>query len=399
MSENTQTKKALTGLFGGMDVESRFGLMRMAVAIAIGLGTAILLIIIGARDPIDSLKYFFLGPLQILNPNVAKGIGWNYFDQWIQFMIPLLFTGTAVCIMFSANKFNLGLEGAIMCGGLACAWVCCLLDGDIQAPNASPVLCAVCGLGISIVAGALITTIPALLEKKWGASIMVTSLMLNYISLYISRYCLFSTTLRDTRTSKYSWQWTEDVVLTFRKFMGTRFTMRLGLFIGILVVLVGWAFLFKTKWGFKIRQLGQNPSFAKYVGVGIISTGVIVQIIGGAIGGLCGATVILGNYNYYYGVELTGYGWDGVTMAIFAGNNPKRLIPAAAFIAYIRAGASIMATQPGGPINELTKIVEGVIVLFLLAERFLAKTHRKMIVEEAKKKQALKLETGKEAAE
>ena len=70
-----------------MDVEARFGLMRMAVAIAIGLGTAVVLIIIGAKNPLESLKYFFLGPLQIFNPNVAKGIGWNYFDQWIQFMI------------------------------------------------------------------------------------------------------------------------------------------------------------------------------------------------------------------------------------------------------------------------------------------------------------------------
>ncbi|MBQ6367649.1 MAG: ABC transporter permease [Erysipelotrichaceae bacterium] len=399
MSEKKETKNVFEKLFGGMDVEARFGLMRMAVAILIGLGTAIILILIGAKNPLESLKYFFLGPLQIFNPNVAKGIGWNYFDQWIQSAIPLLFTGTAICIMFSANKFNLGLEGAIMMGGLSCGWVCCLLDGDIQAANANPVACAILGLLVSMAAGALITSIPALLEKKWGASIMVTSLMLNYIALYISRYCLFSTNLRDTKTSKYSWQWTENVVLTFRKFMGTRFTLRLGFFIGLAIVVIGWAFLFKTKWGFKIRQLGQNPSFAKYVGVGIVGTGILVQIIGGAIGGLCGATVILGNYNYYYGVELTGYGWDGVTMGIFAGNNPKKVLPAALFIAYIRAGASIMATQPGGPINELTKIVEGVIVLFLLAEKFLAKTHRKMIVEEAKKKQALKAEAAKEVTE
>ena len=392
-------KKVKKGLFRNMDVEARFGLMRMAVAIAIGLGLAVVLILIGASDPAESLKYFFLGPLQIFNPGVPKGVGWNYFDFWIQNIIPLLFTGSAVCIMFSANKFNLGLEGAIMCGGLACGWVCCLLDGNIQEPNASPILCAVIGLLVSIVAGALITTIPALLEKKWGASIMVSSLMLNYIALYISRYCLFSTSLRDTRTSKYSWQWTENTVLTFRKFLGSQFTLRLGLFIGIIVVLLAWAFLFKTKWGFKIRQLGKNPSFAKYAGVGVVSVGLLVQVIGGAIGGLCGATVILGNYNYYYGVELTGYGWDGVTMAIFSGNNPKKLFLASAFIAYIRAGASIMASQPGGPINELTKIVEGVIILFLLAEQFLSRTHRKMIVEEAKRKQALKLAAGEEVAE
>lgn len=396
MSEKTVNKK---GLFNKLDVEARFRLMRMAVAIAIGLGIAIALIVICADKPAESLKYFFLGPLQIFNSSIGKGLTWNYFDYWIQNIIPLLFTGSAVCIMFSANKFNLGLEGAIMCGGLACGWVCCLLDGDITAPNANPALCAILGLLVGTIAGGLITCVPALLEKKWGASIMVSSLMLNYIALYISRYCLFSTSFRDTKTSKYSWQWTSDTVLTFRKFMGTHFTLRLGLIIGLIVVVVSWAFLFKTKWGFKIRQLGHNPNFAKYAGVSVIGMGVLVQIIGGMIGGLGGATVILGNYNYYYGVELTGYGWDGVTMAIFCRNNPKNLPLAAAFIAYIRAGALIMSTQPGGPINELTKIVEGVIVLFLLAEQFLSKTHRKMIVADAKHKQALRLAAEKEVQE
>lgn len=390
MADKT-TKKSF---FKKMDVESRFSLLRTAVAILIGLGVAVVLILISAENPIESLKYFFLGPLQIFNPNVPKGLSWNYFDFWIQSIIPILFTGAAVSIMFSANKFNLGLEGAIMAGGLACAWVCCLLDGDIAAANANPALCIIFGLAVSIVAGALVTFIPAILEKVFGASTMVTSLMMNYIILYISQYCLFSTSLRDPKTSKYSYQWTENPVLTIKKFLGTKFTMRFGLVIGIVVVILAYIFLFKTKWGYKIRQIGHNPNFAKYAGVGVVSLGVLVQIIGGAIGGLGGATVILGNYNYYYGIEMTGFGWDGVTMAIFSENNPKKLFLSCAFIAYIRAGALIMATQPGGPISDMTKIVEGVIILFLLAEKFLSRLHRKMIVEDAKEKQALKLEGG-----
>lgn len=385
MSEKVEKKKAPK-----LDVEARFGLMRMAVAIAIGLGLAIILIIIAAKDPAESLKYFFVGPLQILNPAVKGGLAWNYFDFWIQKIIPLLFTGSAVCIMFSANKFNLGLEGAIIAGGLSCAWVCTMLDGDMLAANANPALCIILGLGVSIIAGGLVTLVPALLEKFFGASIMVTSLMMNYIMLFVSQHCLFATSLRDSKTSKYSNQWTEDVVLTVKKFLGTNFTMRYGLLIGIVVVILAWLFLYKTKWGYKIREIGQNPNFAKYVGVGVVGLGILVQVIGGAIGGLAGSTVILGNYNYYYGIEMTGYGWDGVTMAIFSGNNPKKLFLSCAFIAYIRAGAQIMSTQPGGPISEMTKIVEGTIILFLLAEQFLSSLHRKMIIEEAKRKQALK---------
>lgn len=377
--------------FQRMDIESRFGLLRSAMAILIGLSVAVILILISAADPKESLKYFFLGPLQIFNPAVKPAMAWNYFDFWMQNLIPILFTGSAVAIMFSSSKINLGLEGAIMGGGLACAWVCCLLDGDMAARDANPAACIVCGLLVGLIAGALICLVPALLEKWFNANIMVTSLMMNYVMLYVSQYCLFSTSLRDPKTSKYSYHWTNSTVLTQKKFLGTRFTMRWGLIIAIVVVILAWMFLYKTRWGFKARQIGQNPHFAKYVGVSVVSLGVIVQIIGGAIGGLAGATVILGNEAYYYGIEMTGYGWDGVTMAIFSKNDPKKLFVSCAFIAYIRAGALIMSTQKGGPINEMTQIVEGVIILFLLAEQFLSKTHRKMIVADAKEKQAEKL--------
>lgn len=382
------------GLFKKMDVEQRFSLMRMAVAILIGLAVAVVLILISAKDPAESLKFFFLGPLQIFNPKVAKGLAWNYLDFWVQSFIPLLFTGSAVAIMFSANKINLGLEGSIMMGGLSMAWIATLIDGDITAANANPVTVAVLGLLVATIVGGIVTLIPALLEKAFGANVMVTSLMMNYVCLFISQYCLFSTNLRDPKTSKYSYQWTEKVILTFRKFMGTNFTMRIGLIIGLVVVVLAYIFLYKTKWGFKIRQIGQNPNFALYAGVSVVGLGILVQVIGGMIAGLGGATVILGNTNYYYGVEMTGYGWDGVTMAIFASNDPKKVIPAGLFIAYIRAGALIMSTQPGGPISNMTQIVEGVIVLFLLAEQFLAKTHRKMIVADAKEKQQAKLAEG-----
>lgn len=379
------------GFLKNMDVEARFGLLRSAVAIAIGLGVAVILILISAKNPAESLKHFFLGPLQILNKNVKPAMGWNYFDYWMQNLIPIMFTGAAVSIMFSGSKINLGLEGAILAGGLACGWVCCLLDGDITAKTANPLACAVLGLLAGLIAGAVVTYIPALLEKAFGASILVTSLMMNYVILYISQYCLFSTTFRDPKTSKYSYQWTEKTVLTFKKVFGTKITFRAGLVIAIIVVILAWIFLYKTRWGFKVREIGENPNFAKYAGVSVVTLGVLVQVIGGAIGGLGGATVILGNGNYYYGIEMTGYGWDGVTMAIFAKNNPKKLFVACAFIAYIRAGALIMSTQPGGPINEMTKIVEGVIILFLLAEQFLSKTHRKMIVADAKERAAAKL--------
>ena len=94
---------------------------------------------------------------------------------------------------------------------------------------------------------------------------------------------------------------------------------------------------------------------------------------------------MLSQFERFNWTELKGYGWDGVTIAIFAHNNPKYVPIAALFIGYLRAGATVMSYKAGVQ-TELTSVVEGIIILFLLAERFLAGTYRKMIFAEADRK-------------
>ena len=121
----------------------------------------------------------------------------------------------------------------------------------------------------------------------------------------------------------------------------------------------------------------------------VSTVAIIAQVIGGFIAGIGGASEIMSLYTNYRWVELTGFGWDGVTMAVFAKNNPRNVPIAALFIAYLRAGAYVMSIKTGIQV-DLTKIVEAVIILFLLAEKFLAKTYRKMIIKEAEKERAAK---------
>jgi hypothetical protein len=115
-----------------------------------------------------------------------------------------------------------------------------------------------------------------------------------------------------------------------------------------------------------------------------------------------GAVQMLGLFSRFQWIELLGFGWDGVTVAIFAKNNPRNLPLAALFIAYFRTGAWVMSFKAGVQI-DLVSVFEGIMVLFLLAEQFLLGTYRKMIFKDAdrkrKEREAIEQGNDKEGAQ
>ena len=108
--KNTKTIQQMLDI-NSMSVKAKHNMLRTAAAIGIGLAVALTLILLTAKNPSQAVKYFLAAPF------MSKA----YFSHLIEVIIPLLFTGSAVCIMFSANQFNLGLEGSFYLGGLVAA--------------------------------------------------------------------------------------------------------------------------------------------------------------------------------------------------------------------------------------------------------------------------------------
>ncbi len=183
-----------------------------------------------------SLGYFFFAPLQSI----------SYFNFWMQKAIPLIFTGVAVSIMFSANQFNLGLEGAFLFGGFVGGALT-----NIYIVPGQPVVGCILGCIIGGLVGAVITLIPAILERLFNASIMVTSLMMNYICLWYSNYLLFSV-FKDPKTSKSTYSWTSsanEIMVTKVRIGNEKLVIFYSLFVALIIVLIAWFFLYRTKVG------------------------------------------------------------------------------------------------------------------------------------------------------
>lgn len=345
-------------------IERRFSILRTAISVTIALAVALALIAIVSDSPLKDFTTFVLGPLQSV----------NRLSIIIEKMIPLLFTGTAVCIMYSCNQINLSAEGAFFAGTFT-ATAIGILPGIPTGLHF-----ALCALAAAA-AGAVISGIPGIMHVKKGVMTVVSSLMINYVSLYIGLYLMLNVLLDPAAGFAGSFPFAESAKLPII-IPGTK--VHFGLILGIAVVVIAYVILYKTKYGYQIRTIGSNREFALYSGIPVGATIISCQLLAGAIAGLGGATEVLALYSRFSYGGLTNHGWDGVMLAILARNNPKAIPFAALFLAYIRTGADVLNRMSNIP-TEVVKIVQAIVIVLVCAEGLLRKSEYRAIVKHSQR--------------
>jgi len=341
-----------------------FELFRTIFAILIALLIALITIFLVSNEPGKALGTFLLGPLKSL----------RHFGNVIEMMIPLIFTGLAVSIMFSAAQFNLGAEGAFFLGGIAATYIAVKWTLPM---GVHPVVAILIGGFV----GAIFCVIPAILKVKWNASELVSSLMLNYIALFLGLY-IINYYLRDINAGAMVSNKIANTSKLIRLIPRTR--IHFGIIIAIVSVLAVYYLMFRTRWGYRIRMTGQNDSFARYSGIKTASVVILAQLLGGFMAGIGGSVELLGMYRRFSWQTLPGYGWDGVIVAILARNNPALIPVGAFFLAYLRIGADLMA-RTSDVQAEIVYIIQGVMIVLIAAESFLAQYKHKLVYKAAKK--------------
>lgn len=345
-------------------IEKQFEIIRVLGAILISLMVAFLLISLVSAEPAEALKQFLFGPVMSMRS----------FGNVIELMIPLVFGGLAICVMFQCNQFNMAAEGAFFIGGLAAAYIAV----NFVLPNGiHPALALLAGA----VAGIIACTIPAILKVKWGANEVVSSLMLNYILLFFGTYILQYFMLDSNAGFPATHLLEKSAKLPV---MIPKTRVHAGFILAAFLVVIVYIFIYKTRWGYAIRMVGQNQNFARYSGISVGATILMSQVIGGALAGIGGATEVLGMYTRFSWVSLPGYGFDGIIIAILSKNNPKYVPLSAFFLAYLRIGADIMARRTDVA-PEVVAVVQSLIILLIAAKMFLNKYKHRKIVENTNK--------------
>ncbi len=337
--------------------------LRFLIAIFIAFAISFIIMSFSTDSPFSAIGNLFIGPLTSV----------RRFSTVLEMMIPLTFAGLAVNVMFKANQFNLAAEGAFFMGALISAILAIYMPGQAKLV----LIIAIIAAGI---VGSLVCAIPGALKIKWNCSEMVVSLMLNYVMLYFGTY-IFNQVARDPNSAyKASYKFRTGVGLS-NIIPKTR--LHSGIFIMIAFVILTYIFMYKTKWGYKLRMTGSNINFAKCAGIGVSGVIMSSQLIGGFIAGVGGSVEMLGMYTRFQWSALPGYGFDGVILNIIAKENPAFIPVAAFFVAYLRIGADYMYKQ-SDVAAEIVSIIEGLVIVLVAATAFLAKFRHRMTTKVSK---------------
>jgi len=340
-----------------------FNLIRVAIAILIGIIISVCITYVISKEPGFSLKSLFLGPL------LSK----SRFGNFIETASPIIFCGLAIAIPFQAGQFNVGAEGAFFIG--AVAGTAFGVSTHMPAFLHIPLILLVAGL-----TGAFWGFIPGFLKAKWNTNELVTSLMLNYVAYFIG-LGIINNYFRD-KTSGYLASYKLPETAWLIQFVsGTR--IHIGVIISLGFAVLVYYFLYHTTLGYEIRITGFNINFARFAGINVFKVIVISQIIGGFIAAFGGMTEIMGIYRKFLWQLSPGYGWDGVIVAIIGRNNPLLIVFASLFLAYLRVGGKILNLLSDIP-SEMITVIQSIIILFITAEAFLEGWKYRITVKEAK---------------
>jgi simple sugar transport system permease protein len=150
-------------------------------------------------------------------------------------------------------------------------------------------------------------------------------------------------------------------------------TTHLGLLMGLVAAVVVWYILYRSRWGYEIRLIGDNPSAARYAGLNITRNTVMVMMFSGGLAGLAGMSEITGVVHRLQGSISPGYGFTGIIVAWLAKLNPFAVVLVSIlFGALILAGREI---QPSG----VPKMIQGIILVCLIASDFLLRYRVKIV--------------------
>ena len=320
----------------------------LAAMFSILVGIALIFIV--SKDPVTSTRNFLLGP--ILRT-------YNFYYLLIA-MVPITFTGLAMCIIYKLRYMSLIVDSSFYMGAI----VATAVGVKLSLPAGIHPAVAMIAAGL---AGGLIGLLPAILKIKWRANELVSSLMFNYIFYFIGSFIILYY-LRDRNQTILASMPFQKTFNLPKLVQNTQ--LHAGFIIAAVFVVIVSIFLFRTRWGYEIRIVGANPKFAAYAGIPVATVALYAHFVSGFIGGLGGAVEMSGLYRAFIWQINPSYAMDGVIVAMLARKNPKFVPLSAFFLAYLRVGADFMSRR-GDVAFEFITLLQGLIILILASDKII----------------------------
>ena len=306
------------------------------------------LLLAAGANPIETYKAMFDG---------AFGSGYARTETLVK-AIPLMLTGLAVSIAFRMLFWNIGAEGQLAIGALATAWVplFALADSDLPAG----VLLVLMGVA-AFIGGALWGLIPAILKAFLRVNEIITTLMLNYVAILLLGY-LYTGPWKDKAGYGFPGTASFKAIASLPRLAGR---VHLGLVVAIVAAVIIWLVLIRTRWGYEIRVIGENPNAARYAGISLIRNILLVMVVSGGLAGLAGFGQVAGiSYRLQNGI-MVGDGFTAIIIAWLAKLHPIGVLIVAVLMAALSVGGDQITMTMRLP-AAMAGVLQGAILFFVL---------------------------------
>jgi len=289
----------------------------------------------------------------------------NAIGETIVKTTPLIFTALSYAMAKRCGMVNLGAEGQLYIGGLCSAIVGLYLNVPMVLHIPLTVLAGFIGGGLwGMLAGAL--------KIKFGASEMITTIMLNYIANYVINY-LVGNVIKEPGDLPQSAKIAATAQLP-RLIPGTR--IHLGIILALLCVLFYYLFLWRTRQGYETRVVGMNPEAARYAGFNAGRRSLMAMFMAGGMAGLAGLVEILGIQLRVYKNFSPNYGFDGIAAALLGQNSPIGMVLSSTLFGALRSGSNQMQIDANVP-SALIYILQALVIMFVIGSNYFIKLKKK----------------------
>ncbi len=339
----------------------------VAIVAAFVVGGIIVLLI--KDDPIHTFSLLIGNSFGSL-----RDVGYTLFIA-----TPLIFTGLAVAVAFRCGLLNIGAEGQLYVAAFATAWVGIKFGGTVVNVFGKDVdyswvslpgflLIPMCVIA-AVVAGGLWGALPGYLKARFGSHEVINTIMLNFIAIALVSYL-----------TQYHYKQSGDPILQTVPIGAAAHVPRISQFIpgmpdfvplsvafllAILMCVLVYIFLWKTKWGYELRATGENPSAAEYGGISPKRQIIVAMTISGGLAGMVAIGEVLGyRYRYYDGFS-DGWGFLGIAVALLGRNHPLGVFLAAIFFAVLKRGDIFVDAFTEHVSKDLVEVLQAIVIIFV----------------------------------
>lgn len=330
------------------------------VSVLVALMFSAILLLVTGEDAARAMNTIFGGSL----------INWQ---EVLVNSVTLMILSIGVAVAFKMVVWNIGAAGQMMIGMICAAGVALFVPIGLRDSAFLIPLMAVA----AVIGGGLWALISGGAKAIWNVNEVITSLLLNYVALYILQFLVFGP-WKGVTSSGFP---QTDPFPAAAKIPAIFATGRLhyGLFVALAIIIIFYFLLNKSRWGYEIRVIGEGRNVARYGGMSLSKNIIIAMFVSGGLAGLAGAihvSALEGRLSPHMNTDI---GYTAIIVVWLS-----RLHPLVISVVSVFMGALLFAETnlpAAGIPSEIAKLLQGSILFFVIAGDFFSRYKVKYVKE------------------